>query len=269
MPPTAPRVNLLGLGVSAVTLEGAVAEIAGAIASRSREYVCVVPAHSVMDCVRDPSLRPVFNGASMCTPDGMGVVWLLKLHGHRNVTRVYGPDLMLATCAQSLATGWRHFFLGGAPGVAEELASRLAERFRGLQVAGHLSPPFRPLSAAEDAEVVATVNTARPDILWVGLGAPKQERWMAAHAGRISAAVMVGVGAAFDFLSGRKPQAPRWVQRSGMEWLFRWAREPRRLWPRYGRYPLFALLVAAQALGLARYPLDGLPERTGGSDRTA
>ncbi len=259
MAPTAPRANILGVGVSAVTLDGAVATLGEAIAARSGGYVCVVPAHSVMDCVRDPSLRPVFNGATMCTPDGMGIVWLLKLHGHRDVTRVYGPDLLLAACERSLATGWRHFFLGGDPGVAEELASRLAGRYAGLQVAGCLAPP-RDSSPAEDAANIATIDAARPDIVWVGLGSPKQERWMAAHAGRVAAPVMVGVGAAFDFISGRKPQAPRWVQRSGLEWLFRWVNEPRRLSPRYRRYPLFALLVAAQALGLARYRLDGLPD---------
>ena len=261
---TSVRVNILGVGVSAVTLDAAVAEIGDAVAARTAAYVCVVPAHSVMDCVRDPLLRPVFNRAMMCTPDGMAIVWLLRMHGHHAVTRVYGPDLMAAVCERSLSTGWRHFFLGGAPGVAEELAERLAARYPGLQFAGHDSPPFRALSDAEDAALVAEVNATRPDIIWVGLGAPKQERWMASHVGRVRAPVMVGVGAAFDFLSGHKAQAPRWVQRGGLEWLYRWAREPRRLFPRYGRYPLFALLVAAQAVGLARFPLDGLSESEAG-----
>jgi N-acetylglucosaminyldiphosphoundecaprenol N-acetyl-beta-D-mannosaminyltransferase len=250
-----PRLNILGVGVNAVTLEDAVATMADTIESRVREYVCVVPAHSVMDCVEDPSLKPVFNGAGMCTPDGMAIVWLLKLHGYRHVSRVYGPDLMLRVCERSLAEGWPHFFLGGATGVAEELAHRLGARFPGLRVAGTLSPPFRPLSPTEDDEMVALINASRPDIVWVGLGSPKQEHWMAEHVGRIAAPVMVGVGAAFDFLSGRKVQAPRWVQRSGLEWLFRWADEPLRLFPRYVRYPLFAVLVAAQAAGLRHYEI--------------
>ena len=255
----APRLDILGVGVNAVTLADAVAAIGDTIGSRGREYVCVVPAHSVMDCVRDRSLAPVFNGAGMCTPDGMSIVWLLRLHGYRNVGRVYGPDLMAAVCERSLATGWRHFLLGGAAGIAEQLAARLAQRYPGLAVAGTLSPPFRPLSRAEDDEMVERINSGRPDVVWVGLGSPKQERWMAEHAGRISAPVMVGVGAAFDFLSGHKAQAPRWVQRSGLEWLFRWAGEPRRLFGRYARYPLFVALVLAQAIGLARYDIGDPP----------
>lgn len=249
----APRLNILGIGVNAVTLDDAVATLAETIESHSHEYVCVVPAHSVMACVRDPSLRPIFNGAGMCTPDGMAIVWLLRLHGHREVSRVYGPDLMLAVCERSLAAGWSHFFLGGATGVAEELVLHLEKRCPGLRVAGVLSPPFRPFSAAEDDEMIARINATGPDIVWVALGSPNQERWMAEHEGKLSAPVMVGVGAAFDFLSGRKAQAPRWMQRSGLEWLFRWADEPLRLFPRYARYPLFAVLVLAQALGLVRY----------------
>ena len=255
----APRLNILGVGVNALTLEDAVVTIGDTIESRLREYVCVVPAHSVMDCVRDPSLRQVFNGAGMCTPDGMAIVWLLKLHGHRRVSRVYGPDLMLAVCERSIAAGWRHFFLGGAAGVADELVLHLDNRYPGLRVAGTLSPPFRQLSATEDDELVALINASRPDIVWVGLGSPKQERWMAAHAGKISAPVMIGVGAAFDFLSGHKVQAPRWMRQSGLEWLFRWAEEPLRLFPRYVRYPLFAALVAAQAVGLNRYDIGEAP----------
>ena len=266
VPSIAPRVNILGVGISAVTIEAAVTAVGDSIASRSREYVCVVPAHSVMECVRDPSLRPVFNGAAMCTPDGMSIVWLLRLHGHKGVSRVYGPDLLHAVCERSIATGWRHFFVGGVEGVADGLVLRLKEKYPGLAVAGTLSPPFRKLAPAEDDEMVTAINAGQPDIVWVGLGSPKQERWMAGHAGRISAPAMIGIGAAFDFLSRRKAQAPRWMQRSGLEWLFRWAHEPRRLSPRYARYPLFAALVLAQTLGLVRYetsgtPIDGEPRR--------
>ena len=265
MPSRAPRLNILGVGVNALTLADAVATIGATVASRGREYVCAVPAHSVMECVRDRALAPVFNGAGMCTPDGMSIVWLLRLHGYRNVTRVYGPDLMTAVCERSLEAGWRHFLLGGTPGVAADLAAELARRYPGLTVAGELSPPFRAVSPSEDDEIVERVNATRPDIVWVGLGSPKQERWMAEHKGRISAPVMVGVGAAFDFLSGHKAQAPRWVQRSGLEWLYRWAEEPCRLFPRYARYPLFAALVLAQAVGLAHWEIDGGPS---GGDRT-
>jgi N-acetylglucosaminyldiphosphoundecaprenol N-acetyl-beta-D-mannosaminyltransferase len=268
VPSRAPRLNVLGVGIHAITLEGAVDTIADTIESRQREYVCVVPAHSVMDCVGDPSLRPVFNGAGMCTPDGMALVWLLKLRGHREVSRVYGPDLMLAVCQRSIAAGWRHFFVGGGAGIADELARRLEHRHPGLQVAGTHSPPFSPVSSVEDDEMVMRINASRPDVVWVGLGSPKQERWMAEHAGRVSASVMVGVGAAFDYLSGHRAQAPRWMQRSGLEWLFRWAGEPLRLTPRYVRYPLFAVLVAAQVVGLTRYEIGGPPAAADARKRT-
>jgi N-acetylglucosaminyldiphosphoundecaprenol N-acetyl-beta-D-mannosaminyltransferase len=243
-----PRVDVLGVGISAIRMSDAVSRLETWIAEREREYVCVVPAHSVMDCQDDPELRAVVNAAGLVTPDGMSLVWLLRRRGYRDTERVYGPDLMLAACERSLATGWRHFFLGGEEGVAAELAARLQRRFPGLAVAGTLSPPFRALSAEEDAAFCKSVNETSPDVVWVGLGSPKQERWMAAHRKTLRAPVLVGVGAAFDFLSGRRRQAPRWIQRSGFEWLFRLAAEPRRLWRRYIRYPRFVLLVLQQTL---------------------
>jgi N-acetylglucosaminyldiphosphoundecaprenol N-acetyl-beta-D-mannosaminyltransferase len=188
----------------------------------------------------------------MVTPDGMAIVWLLRLMGHRNVQRVYGPDLMLAACERSLETGWKHFFYGGGPDVAQDLRRRLEERFPSLAIAGTYTPPFRPLTPDEDRAVIEQIRASGADIVWVGISTPKQERWMAEHVGKVGAPVLIGVGAAFDFLSGHKPQAPRWMQRSGLEWLFRLCTEPRRLWRRYAEYPLFAALVAAQLLGLRR-----------------
>jgi len=170
---------------------------------------------------------------------------------------------MLAVCGETTAAGWRHYFYGGEPGVVEALAARLLDRFPGLTVAGTTTPPFRPLTQAEEEETVARINNARPDIVWVGLSSAAQERWMADHRDRLSAPLLVGVGAAFDFLSGRKPQAPRWIQRSGLEWLFRLATEPRRLWRRYRQYPLFVLLIAAEALGLVH--VASQPEAPGPS----
>jgi N-acetylglucosaminyldiphosphoundecaprenol N-acetyl-beta-D-mannosaminyltransferase len=251
-----PRANILGVRVSAVNMGAVLAAFEAWIGQRQRQYVCVTPAHSIMDCRNDPALRRIFNHAGLTTPDGMAIVWLLRLQGHRHVERVYGPDLLLATCQRSLVTGWRHFFCGGAAGVADELAQRLGQRFPGLAVVGTASPPFHPPSFAEEEQLMATINAARPDIVWVGLGSPKQERWMACHRECLEAPVLVGVGAAFDFLSGRKRQAPRWVQRAGCEWLFRWGSEPRRLSGRYRRYPLFALLAAAQLLRLRHFPSD-------------
>jgi N-acetylglucosaminyldiphosphoundecaprenol N-acetyl-beta-D-mannosaminyltransferase len=250
------RVNVLGVGVDAINMSNAVAAIDAWIARREQHYVTVTPAHAIMDAYRDPALRKIFNASGMTTPDGMAIVWLLRLHGHGRVERVYGPDLMLALCAHGLERGYRHFLFGGGPEVAARLSERLRARFEGLNVVGTDSPPFAAPSPEEDEQAVWRINAARPDIVWVGLSTPKQERWMAAHLGRVTAPVMIGVGAAFDFLSGRKAQAPRWMQRSGLEWLFRLATEPRRLWPRYRQYPLFAVLAAAEFLGLRRFPVD-------------
>lgn len=247
---TAERVDVLGVKISAVDLRQTVAIIERWIAQREQRYVCVTPAHSVMDCHDDPGLLEIFNASGLTTPDGMSIVWLLRLRGFRRAARVYGPDLLLAVCERSLTMGWRHFFYGGVPGVAETLAANLVARFPGLQIAGTYSPPFRPLTPAEDEAVVDLINTAAPDLLWVGIGSPKQERWMSAHRKRVKVPIMVGVGAAFDYLAGRKRQAPRWMQRVGLEWLFRWASEPRRLSRRYRRYPRFAVLALAQLLGI-------------------
>jgi len=252
-----PRVNILGVGISAINMDIALRVIEGWISRGESHYVCVTPVHSVMECQRDPDLRRIFNTSGMTTPDGMPLVWLSRLYGYRHVNRVYGPDLMLALCEHSVERGYRHFFYGGAEGVPERLAARLQSRFPGLIVAGTFSPPFRPLKPNEDEQIVQLINETNPDIVWVGLGSPKQERWMAEHIDRLTAPVLIGVGAAFDFHTGRKPQAPRWMQRSGLEWLFRLLTEPRRLWRRYLiNNPLFVALVLLQVLGLRRYSLE-------------
>ena len=252
-----PRVNVLGVGVSAVTKDLALETIDGWIDRRDPNYVCVTGVHGVIESQRDERLRHIHNAAGLVTPDGMPLVWLSHLKGFRHVERGYGPDLMLALCEHSVEKGYRHYFYGGAEGVPQQLASNLQQWFPGLQVAGTYSPPFRPLTEAEDAQVVEMINEANPDIAWVGLSTPKQERWMAAHVGRLNAPVLLGVGAAFDFHTGRKPQAPSWMQRSGLEWLFRLMTEPRRLWKRYLiNNPLFVTLVLLQALGLRKYSLE-------------
>jgi len=209
-----------------------------------------------MDAYYDDGFRRILNSSGLTTPDGMSVVWILKLLGHKDVGRVYGPDIMLALCQFGLEKKYRHFLFGGKPGIAEALASQLIERFDGLQIAGTHSPPFRKLTHEEEQETIEKINAAKPDIVWVGLSSPKQEYWMAEHLGRINAPVMTGVGAAFDFLSGSKPQAPRLIQRSGFEWLFRLATEPKRLWPRYRQYPLFVWLVLLQLLGIKEIPVE-------------
>lgn len=251
-----PRVNVLGVGITATNLSQAADAIESWIKLRKRFYVNVCTVHTVMECRRAPELRAIVNGAGMATPDGMPLVWLARGHGHRVAGRVYGPDLMLELCRRSEAKGHRHFFYGGTPEVVALLTECLRARFPRLVVAGVHSPPFRPAGALEDDEVLAAIDAARPDVVWVGLGTPKQDYWIARHRAKLAAPVLIAVGAAFDFHAGRLPQAPRWMQRSGLEWLFRLAHEPRRLARRYLVYnPLFVFQIALQAAGLRRYPL--------------
>ena len=208
--------------------------------------------HGMMEARRDPAYRAMMNAADLIVPDGMPLVWLGRVRGMALRRRVYGPELMLSLCERT--SGYRHFFFGGAPGVSDQLASALKNKIPGLQVAGTYSPPFRPLTELEDEEVVAELNRASPDVVWVGLGTPKQERWMYEHRDRLNAAVLLGVGAAFDFHSGTKKQAPGWMRERGLEWLFRLLQEPRRLGRRYLVYgPKFAFLVAMELLGLLRF----------------
>lgn len=245
------RCNILGVNISAVNLPQAIATLDRWITAQQSNYVCVTPVHSVMDCYHQPELRPIFNNSGMTTPDGMPIVWLLRAHGYKQVDRVYGPDLMRTVCQESVQKGYRHFLYGGADGVPEKLAGILRKTYPGLNIVGTCSPPFRTLTVEEDSALIAQINETKPDIVWVGLGSPKQERWMAAHVRQIQGATLIGVGAAFDFLSGAKRQAPRWIQRSGFEWVFRLLSEPRRLGRRYlVNNPLFILLITAQLLGI-------------------
>ena len=251
------RVNVLGVGVSAINIADALALIDRWIATGAHRYVCVTGVHGVMESQRDPALRDIHNRAGLVTPDGMPLVWLSWLHGHDRVERVYGPDLMLACCEASVTKGYRHFFYGGGTGVPELLAARLQQRFPGLTVAGTWSPPFRELSEAEEQAMIDRIAAARPDIVWVGLSTPKQERWMARYVGRLRVPVLIGVGAAFDMHAGVKKQAPRWMQRSGLEWLFRLATEPRRLGRRYLiNNPWFVWRLLLQSSGMVRHDLD-------------
>ncbi len=254
---TIERTNVLGVGISAINIPMALEVLDAWIKQKHHTYVCITGVHGVMESQTDPELRRIHNQAGLVTPDGMPMVWMSHLAGHKHVDRVYGPDLMLAVCEVSAKRGYRHFFYGGNEGVPELLRDKLQQKFSGLQVVGTFSPPFRSLTPEEDAAIVAQINAAQPDIVWVGLSTPKQERWMAAHLGKVQAPVMVGVGAAFDFHAGLKPQAPRWIQRSGMEWFFRMVSEPRRLARRYlQNNPRFVFAVLMQLLGLRRYKLD-------------
>jgi N-acetylglucosaminyldiphosphoundecaprenol N-acetyl-beta-D-mannosaminyltransferase len=210
--------------------------------------------HSLMHAQHVPSFIKILQAADLVVPDGYPLVWLARRKGFPLRRRVYGPELMERFCESTATQGYRHFFYGGAPGVAADLAALLATRFPGLQIAGAYSPPFRPLSLQEDDDAVALLNDSRADVVWVGLGAPKQEHWMFEHRDRLRAPVLVGVGAAFDFYTGRIAQAPPWMREHGFEWLFRLLREPGRLWRRYLVYgPQFIVLTALEALGLRKF----------------
>jgi N-acetylglucosaminyldiphosphoundecaprenol N-acetyl-beta-D-mannosaminyltransferase len=238
------RIDVLGVGISAIDMRTAVDEIGGWIERGVRSYVCVTGVHGVMESQRDETLRRIHNDSGLTTPDGMPMVWAGRWAGARWMERVYGPDLMLAVCERAVQHGWKSFFYGGKPGVADQLASELRKRFPELPVVGTYSPPFRPMTPAEDTEIVDLINGANADIVWVGLSTPKQEHWMADHRTALTAPVLVGVGGAFDIHAGAVPQAPRWIQRSGLEWAFRLAVEPRRLWRRYlGNNPRFVVAI--------------------------
>lgn len=244
------RANILGVQVSPINMETALRTIEEWIVQRDSHYVCVTSVHGIMESQQDERLRQIHNAAGLVTPDGMPLVWFSRLLGFQHVERVYGPDLMLAVCERFAKRGCRHFFYGGAPGVAEKLTLQLQKRFPDLEVVGSYSPPFRPLTPEEDKSVIERINTTNPDIVWVGISTPKQEYWMAEHVRQMSASVLVGVGAAFDFHAGIKRQAPYWIQRSGLEWFYRLCSEPRRLWYRYlVKNPRFVWLALLQALG--------------------
>jgi N-acetylglucosaminyldiphosphoundecaprenol N-acetyl-beta-D-mannosaminyltransferase len=247
------RVDVLGVGISPLSLDGAVATIMGWVRDRIPHYVCVTNVHTVMECQLDDELRRIHNESGITTPDGMPIVWCAKRAGATGVTRVYGPDLMLALSASLSAEKRSVFLYGTVPDTLKRLTARLEAQFPCMRVAGSYAPPFRPLTAEEDADVVEAIRASGADVVWVGLGAVKQEKWMAAHLEALAPAVLIGVGAAFDFHAGTVRQAPLWMQRNGLEWSYRLAREPRRLWRRYlHTIPSFVVGIARRPATLAR-----------------
>ena len=216
-------------------------------------YVCVATVNNVMEAWDSPQFKTVTNQADLVTPDGMPLVWGLKLLGYREATRVYGPDLTPIVLQKAMENQIPVGFYGSSPEVLERLQAIVTERFPAIQIAYAFSPPFRALTSEEDEEIVAAINRSGARILFIGLNTPKQDFWMAAHRGRVQA-VMLGVGAAFDFLAGTKSQAPRWMMRNGLEWLYRLATEPRRLWKRYLKHnPRFVVLFAMQLMGWRKF----------------
>ncbi len=224
------------------------------IAAGQRGYVTAAAVNLVMSAREDPQARAAVLGATLAVPDGQPLVWALHALGHRRATRVYGPDLMARFCAHAAQAGIPIYLYGGrSPQALEQLQRRLRERFAGLQIAGAYFPPFRPLTPAEEERVIASINSSGAGVVWVGTGQPKQEKWMFDMRPRLSAPLLVGVGAAFDFHAGLISQAPPWMQRSGLEWLYRLSREPRRLWRRYAHQnPRFLAGFARQYAGYRR-----------------
>jgi exopolysaccharide biosynthesis WecB/TagA/CpsF family protein len=247
------RFRVLGIPVDAVQICDVIARMEQWIGERSGgHFIAVTGMHGITEAQRDPSFKQVLSSADMVVADGMPLVWLGRRQGYALEERVYGPELMEGFLIQTGAK-YRHFFYGGGRGVAERLAEKLREKYK-IQVAGFYSPVFQQSPVREDSDVLAAIETARTDVLWVGLGTPKQERWMHIHRELLSVPVLVGVGAAFDLLAGRVKQAPHWMRENGLEWFFRLTQEPRRLWRRYLVYGSeFAWKASLQMLGLRRF----------------
>jgi N-acetylglucosaminyldiphosphoundecaprenol N-acetyl-beta-D-mannosaminyltransferase len=232
--------TVIGVGISTTSYDEVVAccqSWIGRLREQKNEatahYICVTSVHGLITARDDSSVRDILNGADIATPDGMPLVWALRSFGERNQARVYGPTLMLRLCESAAQNGHRIFLYGGRPETLGELRTRLLGKFPDLQIAGSYSPPFRPLTDEEEQLVESQIRESGAEIVFVGISTPKQERWMHSHRSRFPGVVMVGVGAAFDFHAGRVRQAPGWMQRNGLEWLFRLASEPGRLWQRY------------------------------------
>ena len=240
--------SILGVGFDLVDYALVLKTIVQWKESGLSRYICLTPPHSVMLCRRDSAMRAATAGAALRLPDGIGIIVMANLLGLAHHGRVSGPTLLLRICDEGRRYGLRHFFYGGRDGCAEEMARRISKRYPGLQVAGAISPRFGDLTPEEDAEVVRKINSTEQDILWVGLGAPKQEKWMATHQGLTNCAAMIGVGAAFDFHAGRVHWAPEIIRRVGLEWAHRFAIDPRRMWRRDLESATFVVLAGLESV---------------------
>jgi N-acetylglucosaminyldiphosphoundecaprenol N-acetyl-beta-D-mannosaminyltransferase len=250
------RANVLGVGVHAITMEDAVATCIHTVQTNGRGYVCETGVHGVIEAQCDSQLRDILNRALLNLPDGMPTVWMGWLQNLRSMRSVRGPEFMLALCQASVPYGFRHFLCGGGDGVAELLAASLRKRFPGITIAGTYTPPFRSLTAQEEGSLAAHIQACAADIVWVGLSTPKQERFMSTYSERFAAKVMVGVGAAFDFHSGRAKDAPAWIKSAGLHWFYRLLCEPRRLWRRYCFIvPAYLFLTCLQVFRVKRWTL--------------
>jgi len=251
------KFNVLGVAMSAMDLDLATRAVLEACAERRQGYVCVTGVHGISEARKDAAFRRILNGAFLNTCDGMPLVWEGRRALGKWVQRVYGPDLMRHVMEATRDGKYTHYFYGGAPGVAEALQAAMEQRFPGVRIVGTHCPPFRPLTEEEQQALAADVAAKKPDLFWVGLSTPKQERFMAEYLPRLETTVMFGVGAAFDFHTGRMKEAPRWMMRSGLQWFHRLCSDPKRLWKRYGIIvPTYLARIFLQRTGLKKYPLD-------------
>lgn len=250
------RVNVLGVGITPLPMDETLQLMESVIAADNRGYICVAGVHGVMEAQTDTGLRSIINQSLLTTADGRPTVWVGWLQGFHRMTQITGPDLMLRVCAESVQKGYTHFFYGGDAGVAEQLKANLERKFPGLRVVGTYTPPFRPLNAAEQKDLQELVTRLKPDMFWVGLSTPKQERFMAEYLPKLDTKLMIGVGAAFDIHTGRIKDSPDWLQALGLQWAHRLCQEPRRLWKRYlYNNPRFLVRITSQLLGLRKYEL--------------
>jgi N-acetylglucosaminyldiphosphoundecaprenol N-acetyl-beta-D-mannosaminyltransferase len=261
-----PKANVLGIGIDAVNMEQALARIADDLRERRKGYVCLTGVHGVMEAQRDPSLANVFAHAALVVPDGMPTVWVGRHQGHKRMERVAGPDLMLEVLRRKEFRDRTHFFFGGKPGVAQELRQSLLARYPFLKIVGTYTPPFGPLSPAQEDEFIDTVHRLQPDVVWVGISTPKQELFMHRYLPLLDTTLMFAVGAAFDFHTGRLADCAEWIKRSGLQWLHRLLQDPKHLWKRCLRNnPSFLLHIFLQLTGLRSYPpqkrVEGYPNQ--------
>jgi N-acetylglucosaminyldiphosphoundecaprenol N-acetyl-beta-D-mannosaminyltransferase len=254
---TIARANLLGVGIHAVDMTRVVSLVEDSLASDSKHYICATGVHGIMEAQKDASLKTILNNAYLNVPDGKPTVWVGWMEHFAEMGHVGGPELMLEICRVSVSRGYTHFLYGGNPGVVDALSAALGRMFPGIRIVGVYTPPFRHLDTQEEADLTSMVARAIPDIFWVGISTPKQEKFMAEYLPKLDTKLMFGVGAAFNFHSGTVKFAPEWMRRAGLAWFFRLCHEPRRLWKRYlFSYPRFIWAVAMQLLGWRTWTLE-------------
>lgn len=248
-------VDVLGVQIAPLEMEGALTRLLKALHEREKGYVCLAGVHGIMEAHRNPAHREAYAGSMLTIPDGMPTVWVGHWHGHTAMRRTTGPDLMIEILSRPEFAGYTHFLYGGKQGIAQELEQTLRRNIEGLRIVGTYTPPFRELTPNEESLFIDTVHACRPDIIWVGISTPRQERFMQRMLPRLDTTLMFGVGAAFDFHTGRIKDCPDWVKRAGLQWLDRLLQDPKHLWRRYLRNnPSFLWHIMLQLTGLKRYP---------------